>query len=69
VILDKGELKMTDSEDVKNIKKYIDDRIWKTEQRITGEFRELHKSNNNYNKIIVILLVTILLFLLRYIKY
>ena len=34
---------MSDSEDVKNIKKYIDDRIWETEKRITGEFREIDK--------------------------
>ena len=34
---------MSDSEDVRNIKKYIDERIWETEKRITGEFREIDK--------------------------
>ena len=34
---------MTDSEDVKNIKKYIDDRIWETENSLGRQFVEIDK--------------------------
>ena len=34
---------MSDSEDVKNIKKYIDDRIWETENSLGRQFVEIDK--------------------------